>query len=65
MSVASIKSSNSVFGILPVHSLSSGFFGNGALSVAFPTFLPELMYHVFLNRAFLRTSVLCSLLAVL
>ena len=56
MSVANINSSSSAFGSLPVHSLSSGFLGNGALSVAFPTFLPELMYHVFLNLAFFRTS---------
>jgi hypothetical protein len=51
-------------GIFLVHSLSSGFLGNGAFMVAFPTFFPELRYHVFLNRVFLRLSCLCSLVAL-
>ena len=64
MFVASMRSFNSDTGIFPVHNLSSGFFGNGAFMVAFPMFFPELRYHVFLNRVFLRLSCLCSLVAL-
>ncbi len=56
--VGRIKSSNSLVGSFPVHSLSSGFFGKGGLSVPLPAFVPVLMNHVFRKRLWLKRSCL-------
>ena len=56
--VARIKSSNSLVGSFPVHSLSSGFLGNGGLSVPLPAFVPVLMNQVFRKRLWLKHSYL-------
>ena len=54
MLVASTRSFNSAVGILPVHSIKSGFCENGAFIVALPMFLPVLRYQVLRSQAFLR-----------
>ena len=65
MPVASIKSSISAAGSLPVQSRSFGFYGNGGFSVPFPASLPEYTYQVLRNRAFKRSSIRWCNVAVL
>ena len=58
--VARIKSSNSFVGSFPVHNLSSGFLGKGALRVPLPAFVPVRMNQVFRKRHCERCLCLCS-----
>ncbi len=58
--VARIKSSNSFIGSFPVHNLSSGFLGKGAVRVPLPAFVPVRMNQVFRKRHWERCPCLCS-----
>ena len=58
---ANISCGSSDFGSHPFHTRNSGLLGNGALMVPLPAFLPSLIIHVFLKRAVLRFSYLCSI----